>query len=264
MTNLAFFKDKVIIVTGASSGIGENLALRFSHLGAKVVLAARNKAKLTALKNHINASGKEAIAVKTDIAIEKEVINLINRTQDKWGRIDILISNAGQYIQGYMNDINSEAFRRSFEVNFYGSLYAVKHIVPIMDNQKAGHIVFINTLDAKKGIVGDGPYVVAKSALDGFADVLRQEVKDTGIKVLTVYPSRVDTPMIQHIHVSCFSPKMSVEKVVNAVVKGILKNKPLIVVPQMLYLLGALNNVFPRVMDWLYKKFRLEGEKISN
>jgi len=259
-----FFKNKVIIVTGATSGIGENLALRFSYLGAKVVLAARNKARLTALKNHINSIGKEAIAVKTDISIEKEVINLINRTQDKWERIDFLISNAGQYIQGYMDDINAEAFRESFEVNFYGSLYAVKHIIPIMFHQKSGHIVFINTLDSKKGIVGDGPYVAAKSALNGFADVLRQEVKETGIKVLTVYPGRVDTPMIQDIHVPWISPKMSVEKVVNAVIKGILKNKPIVVIPKSLYFLGALNNIFPRVMDWIYKKFRLEGNKINN
>lgn len=262
MKKLAYFKDKVVIITGASSGIGKSLTLKLSDLGTKVVLAARNETKLIELKNFINSSGKEALGVKSDISVEKDVNNLIDITRDKWGRIDIFICNAGQYIQGFMHDIDPEAYRKSFEVNFYGSLYAVKKIVPIMVRQNTGHIVFINTLDSKKGIVGDGPYVAAKSALDGFADVLRQEVKETGIKVVSVYPGRVDTPMIQELQVPWISPKISAEKVVNGVVKGILKDKPIIVVPKTLYLLGALNNLSPRVMDWFYKKFRLEGKNV--
>jgi len=256
-----FFEDKVVIVTGASSGIGKALALYLSRLKAKVVLAARNEVKLFELTNQINASGNEAIFVRTDISIKSDVIHLINTTTEKWGKIDILISNAGQYIQGYLDDTEEELFRKSFDVNFYGSFYAVKEIMPVMKGQNAGHIIFINSLDSKKGIVGDGPYVAAKSALDGFADVLRQEVSNTGIRVISVYLGRVDTPMIEDLRVPWISSKMSVQKVVGAIIKGIIKSKPIIVVPKTSYLLGALNNLSPRLLDWFYKKLRVEGVK---
>ena len=259
---VTFFKDKVIIVTGASSGIGKSLALRFSHHGARVVLASRNAAKLEDLANLIKSSGNEdVIFVQTDVSAEKDVIDLIKTTLTKWGRVDILVSNAGQYIQGFIKDIDKSDLQKSFDVNFFGSFYSVKEVTPVMAKQGSGHIVFVNTLDSKKGIIGDGPYVAAKSALDGFADVLRQEVREMGIRVLTVYPGRVDTPMIQDLKVPRISPKISADKVTDAVVKGILKNKKIVTVPGMFTLLGALNNLIPGIMDGFYRIFHIEGEK---
>ena len=256
-----YYQNKVIIITGASSGIGETAAIKFSKLGAKIVLAARNADKLIEIQNRILSDEQEAFSVKTDVSSKHDVENLINKTIEKWGRIDIYISNAGQYIQGQINEIDSRDFQNSFDVNFYGSLYAVKKLIPIMSSQKSGHIVFINSLDAKKPIVGDGAYVAAKCALDGFGEVLRQEVKKKGIKVLTVYPGRVDTPMVENIKVPKISEKISPDQVVKAMIKGIQKNKVIVVVPRILFPLGAFNNLFPKLMDWLYFKFKLEGEK---
>ena len=254
--------DKVVIITGASSGIGEMTAIKLSQLGAKVVLAARNEDKLNEIKQQIIAFGSQAISIKTDVSIETDIKKLINKTMDKWGRIDILISNAGQYIQGPINEIGEMEFKNSFAVNFYPSVFAVKSLIPIMSKQKSGQIVFINTLDTKKGIIGDAAYVAAKSALDGFGDVLRQEVKDIGIKVLTVYPGRIDTPMIQDIKVPWISRKLSPEKVVNGIIKGINRNKATVVVPVTSSLLGVLNELFPKRMDWFFNNFHLEGKKI--
>jgi NAD(P)-dependent dehydrogenase (short-subunit alcohol dehydrogenase family) len=252
-------------VTGASSGIGKSLALRFSHHGARVVLASRNEKKLKELANLIKSSGNEDVIFgKTDVSVEKDVIDLVKKTLTRWGRIDILVSNAGQYIQGFVKDIDRKDFHKSFEVNFFGSFSSVKQVMPVMANQGSGYIVFINTLDSKKGIIGDGPYVAAKSALDGFADVLRQEVREMGIRVLTVYPGRVDTPMIQDLKVPRISPKISADKVTDAVIKGILKNKKIVVVPGMFTLLGALNNLIPGIMDGYYRIFHIEGEKTSD
>lgn len=258
-----FFKDKVIIVTGASSGIGEAAAVELVQLGAKVVLAARNEKKLIELEKRIESSGYEAYSIKTDVSIEKDVIYLIDKTMEKWGRIDIFLSNAGLYVQESIMDTNEEDFKRSFAVNFYGSYYAVKKVIPIMLKQKSGHIVFVNSLDVKKGIIGDGPYVTAKSALHGFADVLRQEVKKKGIKVSTVYPGRVDTPMIEELEVPWISPKITAEKVVKSMINGIRKNKASVVVPKVYYMLGALNDLIPGIMDWSYRLFKLEGRKKS-
>lgn len=258
---MLFFKDKIVIVTGASSGIGEVTAVRLSEIGAKVVLAARNENKLAEIEKRIKATGGEAISVKTDVSVEEEVKNLITKTVEKWGRIDIFISNAGQYIQNPLTDIRISDFQDSFNANFYGSVYAVKYLLPVMQSQKSGQIVFVNSLDSKKGIVGDGPYVAAKCALHGFGDVLRQEVKESGIKVSTVYPGRVDTPMIEDLKVPFISAKISSDKVCRAMLNGIRKNKAVIVVPRMFFFLGVLNELMPKVMDWFYKKFKLEGEK---
>ena len=263
MKNINYFKDKVIVITGASSGIGKELSLCLAHLGGKLVLAARDEARLIELKTRISSNENEVITQKTDVSIEEEIVNLINTTLARWGRLDIFISNAGQYVQKPIEDIIIEEYRDLFEVNFYGSLYAVKHILPIMIAQNTGHMVFINSLDAKKGVIGDAPYVATKSALDGFADVLRQEVKEFGIDVMSVYPGRVDTPMIQDIKVPSISKKISPEKVADAIIKGIYKHKPVIIVPKKYYLIGALNNLSPSLMDWLYKIFKIEGHKIK-
>lgn len=258
------FYNKVIIITGASSGIGKDLSLRLARLGAKVVLAARRPDKLTELEHQIKTSGGETISVQTDMTAKDQVTHLVDTTVNKWHRIDILICNAGQYIQRSIAESNPTDFDRSFDINFYGSYHVVRETVPHMIRQKSGHIVFINSLDAKKGIVGDAPYVAAKTALDGFADVLRQEVKSIGIRVSTVFPGRVDTPMIQDLDVPWISRKISVAKVTDAVIRGIMKNKPVIVVPKLFFPLGALNDTFPRVMDWFYHKFHLEGSHRNN
>jgi len=256
------FEDKVVIVTGASSGIGKLTAITLSQLGAKVALAARSETKLEEIKTKILAAGNQAIVVKADVSKNEDNEKLINTVLKEWGRIDIFIANAGQYIQKYLNDCEIEDIRYSMDINFYGALYGIKLALPLMQKQKSGNIVIVNSLDAIKGIVGDGPYVAAKSALSGLAEVLRQEVKSKKIVVTSVYPGRVDTPMIEDIKVPWISPKISAEKVVKAILKGIIKNKPIVIVPKSYYFLGALNNIFPSIMDWLYSKFKLEGKRI--
>ena len=126
-----------------------------------------------------------------------------------------------------------------------------------------GHIVIVNSLDAKKGIIGDSPYVAAKSALDGFGDVLRQELKGSGIRITSIYPARVDTAMIEKIRVPWISPKISPFKVAKAIVKGIKKNNAIVIIPSSNFLLGSLNNLVPRFLDWIYEKFGIEGVNVD-
>lgn len=263
MNEKAFFQDKVIIITGASSGIGKTAALYLAQFNAKLVLAARRPEKLDLVNQEIQAQGGQALAIPTDIASDEDVLKLVHETIAKWGRIDIVIANAGQYLQGKFAEINLESFKQSMAVNFFGTIQVIKSVLPEMYRAGRGHIVIINSLDAKKGIIGDGPYVSAKSALDGFGDVLRQELRETGIKVTSIYPGRVDTPMIQHIKVPWLSPKISPEKVVRAMIRGIKRNKAIVIVPSMYFLLGALNNLVPRLVDWFYKIFKIEGETIA-
>jgi short-subunit dehydrogenase len=260
MNNKAFFKDKVIVITGASGGIGRAAALAFAQCKAKVVLAARNEENLEALKEEIFGQGGQALAIKTDICLFSDTQSMARETVLKWGQIDIVIANAGQYVQDASGEVDLGAYERSMAVNFMGTLHAVKSVLPEMLLRGQGHIVIVNSLDAKKGIVGDGPYVAAKAALDGFGDVLRQELKGKGIRVTAIYPGRVDTAMIRHIKVPWISPKMSPEKVVRAIMGGVRRGKAAVVVPKAFSLLAPLNNLFPRLMDRAYRVLKIEGK----
>jgi len=254
-----YFQDKVILITGASSGIGQSAALTLAKMRAKVVIASRNYEKLKELETQIQAVGYQALAVRADVSNAEDVNALVDSVIQHWGRIDVLISNAGEYFRGSILETANEIFRKSFDVNFFGSLYTIKRVLPLMLDQKSGCIVLMNTLDSKKGVVGDGPYVSAKAALDGLGDVLRQELSGTGVRVISVYPGRVDTPMIKDIEVPWITPKISPNTVVKRMTQGIVKSKPIVVVPHVYFSLGALNNLFPRFMDWAYRLLRLQG-----
>ena len=251
------------MITGASSGIGLVTALTLSKLSAKVVLASRKEDKLRDLVQNIHSIGGQGLAIKTDVASSESVKDLVEQTLNHWGRVDILIANAGQYVRGKFAEIDEKDFEQSMAVNFFGTLHVIKSVLPHMLRQGNGHIVIMNSLDAKKGIVGDGPYVSAKSALDGFGDVLRQELSGSGIHVTSVYPARVDTPMIGHLRVPWISPKISPEKAVDAMIKAIERKKSIAVVPAIYFPVGALNSLFPRLLDWLYVKFRIEGKEVE-
>jgi short-subunit dehydrogenase len=263
MNDKLFFKDKVVIITGASGGIGRTTALALAQLNAKVVLASRNEDKLKSLKVEIKLKGGQALAIKTDISSFEETEKMVKETISAWGKADILIANAGKYIQDTSHEINIHSFEESMSVNFFGTLNAIKSVLTEMRREGKGHIVIINSLDARKGIIGDGPYVAAKSALDGFGDVLRQELKGEGINITSVYPARVDTPMIKNIKVPGISPKISPGKVAKAIIKGIIRNKATVMVPPLYFLLGPLNDLFPRFLDWAYRVLKIEGEEIA-
>jgi short-subunit dehydrogenase len=263
MRDQHFFQNKVILITGASSGIGRTTALIFAQLNAKVILASRNEEKLESLRQEIESNGGKALVIKTDVSSFEDTQRMVMATISKWGKIDILIANAGVYVQDVSHEIDIESFGESFSINFFGVLNAIKSVLPEMKRQGKGHIVIVNSLDAKKGIIGDSPYVAAKSALDGFGDVLRQELKGSGINITSIYPARVDTPMIENIKVPWISPKISPLKVAKAVVKGIKRNKAIVIVPSAFFLLGSLNNIFPRLLDWFYLKLKIEGDKVE-
>jgi len=263
MKTHSFFKEKVVLITGASSGIGRATALIFAQLNAKVVLASRNEEKLKTLKQEIESDGGYALVIKTDVSSFEDTERMVKETIIKWGKIDILIANAGVYVQDISHEINIEAFEESLNINFYGTLHSIKSVLPEMKQLGEGHIVIVNSLDAKKGIIGDSPYVAAKSALDGFGDVLRQELKGSGIRITSIYPARVDTPMIEKIRVPWISPKISPFKVAKAIVKGIKKNNAIVIMPSSNFLLGSLNNMVPRFLDWIYEKFRIEGVNVD-
>lgn len=253
------FRGRVAIVTGASSGIGKATAFALARLGARVVLAARRLEALQAVAQEIEASGGEALVVPTDVTDRHQVERLVQKTLDTWHQVDIFVANAGAYIRKPVRELSVADVERSMAVNFYGALYGVLAVLPHMLARGKGHIVLVSSMDGKKGIPPDTPYVVAKFALAGLGDVLRQELHGTGVSVTTVFPGRVDTPLIANLRVPWISAKIPPEAVARAIVRAIERRSPEVIVPWRARLLIYAHVLSPRFADWAVRFFHLEG-----
>ncbi len=254
-----YFMNKVAIISGASSGVGRETAHLLAKRGAHVVLAARSTAKLEQLAREITMKGGETLVVPTDITQKEQVDNLINTTLDHWGQVDILVANAGQYIRCPTYELTPQIMEQSMAVNFYGSLYQVLAVLPHMRTRHSGHIVLMLTMDVKTPLPLDAPYVAAKSAMSGFADVLRQELHGSGIYLSALYPGRIDTPMIANLNFPFISAKIPPEAVARAILKCIEHHKVRLMLPAQVHLLNTLNFFSPSIADLAVRHFHLEG-----
>ena len=255
----SFFLNKVAIVTGASTGIGRAIAFALAKEGACVALAARRENSLLELAREIKEMGREVLVLRTDVTEPDQVESMVQQVLEQWGRVDILISNAGEYIRGPIIDIHPADLQRSLNVNYFGGVYCIKAVLPHMIEKKRGHILAVTSMDGKIGLPLDAPYVSAKFALTGFLEVLRQEVREHGITVTNVLPGRVDTEMIDHLKFSWVSPKISPEAVARATMNGLRRGKPIVIVPPQAKLLYYINVFAPSLSDRLSRFFRLEG-----
>lgn len=254
---------KVAIVTGASTGIGRATALALAGEGAHVTLAARSVESLEGVASEIRAMGREALVMPIDVACQEQVEQMVTATLARWGRVDILIANAGIYVRSPVTQLSVGQIERSMAVNFYGSVYAVLAVLPAMLAQGSGHVVLVASVDGKKAIPPDAPYVAAKFALSGFGDVLRQELHGTGVHATTVYPGRVDTPMIARLRVPWISTKIPPQAVARAIVRAIHHQTPEVIIPFPARLLIYLNVFSPRLADWFVRITHLEGWETS-
>ncbi len=252
-------KDKVAIITGASSGIGRAIALELAQAGARVALASRDEAALEALATEIQERGGKSLVVRTDVTQDADIENLVQQVLETWGQVDILVANSGRYVRGPIEELSEAHFVRAMDVNFFGSLRPVLRVLPHMLKRGSGHIVLMNSLDGRWGLPTDAPYAASKFALRGFGNVLRQDLHGTGVGVTSVFPGRIDTPMIGYMRVPIVSRKIPAEAVARATVRGILRNQPEIVIPIEGIGIIGLNLLPPRLADWLVRRFHLQG-----
>lgn len=251
--------EKVAIVTGASSGIGRATAMALAREGADVVLAARDLGRMQAVAQEIQQIGGKVLVVPTDVRKRDQVEHLVDSVVDTCGQVDVLIANAGIYVRRPVAELTVADLEHSMAVNFYGAVYCVLEVLPVMMRQGSGHLVLVNSMDGKKGIPPDAPYVAAKFALCGFGDVLRQELQDAGVFVTTVFPGRVDTPMIATLRVPRISAKISPDDVALAILRAIQHRSPEVIVPWYARALIYLHTLSPRLADRLVRLFRLRG-----
>ena len=190
---MSAFKDNVVIVTGASTGIGEELAYRLARQGAKLVLTARRVDELNRVADKVRNYGTQAITVSADVAKSEECKKIIDAAIAEFGRIDTLMCNAGMTMWARFQDIEDVGIlERIMQVNYMGAVYCTHHALPHLLKSK-GRIVGIASLTALVGVPTRSGYAASKHAMRGFFDSLRIELAESGVTVTMIYPGFVAT-----------------------------------------------------------------------
>jgi NAD(P)-dependent dehydrogenase (short-subunit alcohol dehydrogenase family) len=255
-------RGAVTIITGASSGIGRATAEVFAREGARLVLAARSREKLDSVDGDLRAITADVLVVPTDVSSEADVRNLVDQALARFGRVDIVICNAGVYMRGAIKDLPLTTFEQCMNVNYYGTVHLIRAVLPLMLRQRAGHIVAVSSVDGRKGLPPDGAYVASKCAVTGFMDVLRQELRGTGVHASTILPGRVDTPMLTMLDVPLASAKISSARVGRAILRAVRTRRRELVIPFAgPKALIVLSSIWPGVGDWLIRILQLEGKE---
>jgi NADP-dependent 3-hydroxy acid dehydrogenase YdfG len=186
---------KVIVITGASSGLGEAAARFLSSLGATVVLAARRADRIQALTHELNSGRGRALAVTTDVAQFDQVQRLAETVLETYGRIDVLINNAGLMPLSPLDQRKVNDWDRMIDVNIKGVLYGIAAVLPTMQRQKSGHIINVSSVAGHKVRPGSTVYSATKTAVRVISEGLRQEVKPYNIRTTVISPGAVDTEL---------------------------------------------------------------------
>ncbi|MES2064699.1 MAG: SDR family oxidoreductase [Bacteroidota bacterium] len=181
-------KDKVVIITGASSGIGKALAVELAQRGANLVLAARQYVTLCEIAQDLqNQHNIKAIAVQCDVAIEEDCAALIKQTILTFGKVDVLINNAGISMRALFKDLDLKVMKNLMDVNFWGTVYCTKYALPEIMKTK-GSLVAISSIAGYKGLPGRSGYSASKFAINGFMDALRVENLKTDVHIMVASP----------------------------------------------------------------------------
>ena len=194
MTNR--FKDKIVIVTGAGSGIGERTAIKFSSEGASVVVADINPETGNSVSEHINNSGGKSIFVETNVAEFKSVDNMVSQTLDNFGTPDVLINNAGINVFGEPLNMPDSEWKRAFSVDLDGVWFGCKAVLPHMLKKNKGSIVNVASVHGIQIIPNCFPYPVAKHGVIGLTKALAVDYAAKGIKINSISPGYIETPII--------------------------------------------------------------------
>ncbi len=263
-------KDKVVIITGASSGIGKALAFEFAGKGAKCVLGARNYDKLAEIAEEIKLKGGEVAFSQTDVTSENDCKNLVQSAVDQFGRVDVLINNAGISMRALFKDVDLEVIRRVMDVNFWGTVYCTKYALPYILEQK-GSIVGVSSIGGIKGLPGRTGYSASKFAMGGLLECIRTEHLKDDLHVLVAYPGFTasnirNTALAADGSQQGETPRdeqkmMSAEDVAGHIYRAVQKRKNTIVLTTEGKLVALLNKFFPNWMTkQVFKSFAKEPD----
>jgi short-subunit dehydrogenase len=250
-------KGRIVIVTGASSGIGEATAREFAKQGAKIVLAARRVDRLESLAGEIAAmnTGAEALVVQADLSKLEDIQSVIAKTIEKFSRIDVLVNNAGFGRLDWLENLDPiKDIQSQFDVNVLGVIQTTRQALPVMIKQRSGHVI---NMCSMAGLVATPTYTIyaaCKHAVHGFSEALRREVKPWGIDVSMIYPGGVTTEFAAHAGIKrktgATTPRfmlLTAEQVGQAVVQLVRNPRPMWILPWLWTFTVWMN----RNLNWL-------------
>lgn len=230
---LNVFKDKVIWITGASSGIGEALALELAKRGARLILSARRENELKRVADETKLADLDLLVLPFDLKDTSGASALAAQVINKFGRIDVLINNGGYSQRSEALSTRTETERDLMEVNYFSAVNLSKAVFPYMKRQKSGHIVVISSIAGKFGFYLRSSYSAAKHALHGYFESFRLETEKEGVKTLIVCPGKIKTDISVHAagengkhgkmdpsHINAMSAKDCAETIINAIITG--------------------------------------------
>jgi len=193
-------KDKVVVITGASSGIGNSTAKALANKGAKIVAGARRLDRLETLQKEITEDGGEIIISETDVTKKSDCDNLVKQAVDKWGRVDVLINNAGLMPLSFVKSLKIDEWDRMIDVNIKGVMYCTAAVIPTMIEKNSGHIVNISSVAGRIVFPAGSVYCATKHAVTAFSEGLRQELSvRKNIRITSIEPGVVQTELTNTI-----------------------------------------------------------------
>ena len=256
-------KDKVVIITGASSGIGLACAKELFSQGAKLVLAARNLEVIEKLAQEFNTTDKRAIAVKTDVTIKDDCKCLVAKAAEAFGKIDVLINNAGISMRASFAEVDVDVLKRLMDVNFWGTVYCTKYAYPYLLESK-GSLVGISSVAGIHGLPGRTGYSASKFAMCGLLETIRVENLGNDLHVMIAIPTFTASnvrfsALIANGSTQGGTPRdegkmMSAKETAKRIIKGIKKRKRLITMSTAGRFTPIVNFFFPKFVDSLYYK----------
>lgn len=264
---LSELRDRHVILTGGSSGIGLATAGRLARLGAKLTILARDPAKLARARESLLALGAPAVEARSvDVAERLPLEAAIRASIAALGAPRALIASAGIAVPGYFQELEQEVFERSMAVNYFGTLHAIRAVLPEMEAAGEGHLVLISSGAALVGIYGYAAYGPTKFALRGLAETLRAELKPRGIRVSIAYPPDTDTPQLaaenltkpQETRALTGGEPLSADAVARSIVSALRTGRfeitPGLEMTALNRLHSLINPWFRPYSDWLYRR----------
>lgn len=263
-------KDKVVVITGASSGIGKALAFEFARKGSKVVIGARRHDKLIEIAEEIKLQGGDVAYVQADVSLEQDCKNLILTAVERFDKIDILINNAGISMRALIENTDISVLKKVMDINFWGAVYCTKYALPFILKEK-GSVVGVSSIGGIKGLPARSGYSSSKFAMKGFFECLRIENMKKGLHVLIAYPGFTasnirNTALSADGHQQGESPRdeskmMSAEEVAIHIYNAVKKRKRRLTLTFVGKATVILNKFFPFWMDkMVYREMAREPD----
>jgi NADP-dependent 3-hydroxy acid dehydrogenase YdfG len=251
----------VVAVTGASAGIGRETAMAFAREGSRLAVCARRVERLQTLAEAVAAVGGDILARQVDVAEEQAVVRFIDEIVGRYGRLDVLVNNAGSGVRGRVEETPAEDYERLMRVNFLGTVYGCRAAVPVMRRQGSGVIINVSSIVGHRAMPGGGAYAATKAAQISLTEALRAELRGTGVYACSVHPIGTETEFgdvsARASHGRSggpVGPQQSAADVARAIVRCARRPRPEVYPHPLSRLVVWLNALAPGIGDWIWSR----------